>query len=61
MTFVLEDSKPQHKGFDITKDSIRKRNEEEAKKLENDLMMALEKAKEIDEDMCEKPYLYCHE
>ena len=29
---MLEDSKPQHKGFDITKDSIRKRNEEEAKK-----------------------------
>jgi len=28
VSFVLEDSRPQHKGFNVTKDSIRRRNEE---------------------------------
>jgi hypothetical protein len=40
--------KVEHRGFNITKDTIRKKDEAEVKKLEEDLMVALEKAKEID-------------
>lgn len=42
----------EHRGFNITKDSIRKKDDAEVKKLEQDLMEALEQAKQIDDDMC---------